>query len=136
MYTVLHTNRHRANSQLPPWLTVGSDSRSALAVENVLSKLGWPIVGPFSDPVSALPLARKYNLSGAVLDLSSGNKSLYAVAGALIERRIPFFFITENGSHDLRWDFRNAPCLPRQFLAERLRPMLRDLALVEACPRG
>lgn len=132
MYTVLHTNRTRSNSQLPPWLIVGSDSRSALAIENVLSKLGWSVVGPFAEPDTALPLARKYRLSGAVLDLNAGAGSLYAVADALVERHIPLLFVTETGRHELRWDFRNVPCLPRPFLTERLRPMLRELVLTEA----
>jgi len=132
MYTVLHTNRLRTNSQLPPWLIVGSDSRSALAIENVLSKLGWPVVGPFVEPDTALPLARKYRLAGAVLDLNVGAKGLYAVAETLVDRQIPLLFVTESGRQELRWDFRNAHCLPRQFLAERLRPLLRELLLTEA----
>jgi len=131
MFTVLHTHRHRANSQLPPWLIVGADSRSALATENVLSKLGWPVVGPFAEPDTALPLARKYRLSGAVLDLNAGTKSLYVLADALVGRHIPFLFIVDTGQHELRWDFRNAPCLSRTFLTERLRPMLRELVLTE-----
>jgi hypothetical protein len=132
MFTVLFTNRYRAQTTQPPWLIVEPESRAALAIENVLSRLGWPVLGPIADPDNALPLARQHRLTGAVLDLTNEPERIYPVAETLARRRIPFLFITEGGRDDVRDDFRDRPSLPKSFLMERLRPLLRGLAAAYA----
>lgn len=132
MFTVLFTRRYRAQDSQPPWLIVEPESRAALAIENVLSKLGWSVLGPIADPDNALPLARQHRLSGAVLDLNAEPERVYPVAETLAQRRIPFVFITEGGREDVREDFRDRPSLPKSFLMERLRPLLRGLAVAYA----
>ncbi len=59
MFTVLFTNRHRLASQ-PPWLIVEPESRTAVAIENVLSRLGWPVLEsrrPCSQPHTEIELS-------------------------------------------------------------------------------
>ncbi len=132
MFTVLFTNRYRAHDRQPPWLIVEPESRAALAIENVLSRLGWSVLGPITDPDNALPLARQHRLSGAVLDLNAEPERVYPVAEMLARRRIPFVFITGGGREEVREDFRDRPSLPKSFLMERLRPLLRGLAVAYA----
>jgi hypothetical protein len=132
MFTVLFTRRYRPQDSQPPWLIVEPESRAALAIENVLSKLGWSVLGPIADPGNALPLAREHRLSGAVLDLKAEPERVYPVAETLARRRIPFVFITEGGQEEVREDFRDRPSLPKSFLMERLRPLLRGLAVAYA----
>lgn len=132
MFTVLFTGRYRARNSQPPWLIVEPESRAALAIENVLSKLGWAVLGPITDPGNALPLAREHRLAGAVLDLKNDPDLIYPVAETLERRRIPFVFITDNGREDVRADFRDRPVLRKCFLMERLRPMLRGLTAAPA----
>jgi CheY-like chemotaxis protein len=132
MFTVLFTRRYRSQDSQPPWLIVEPESRAALAIENVLSKLGWSVLGPIADPDNALPLVREHRLAGAVLDLKGEPERVYPVAEMLERRRIPFVFITESGHEEVREDFRDRPSLPKRFLMERLRPMLRGLTAVPA----
>jgi CheY-like chemotaxis protein len=132
MFTVLFTKRYRPQATQPPWLIVEPESRAALAIENVLSKLGWSVLGPIADADNALPLARQHRLAGAVLDLKAEPERVYPVAEMLAQRHIPFVFITEGGREELREDFRDYPSLPKRFLMERLRPLLRGLMAAPA----
>ncbi len=111
----------------PPWLIIEQESRLALLIENILSKLGWRIVGPIESIEKAVPLAREFDLSGAVIDLDAPDKLVYPVAQALANRGIPFVFITALSRPLVREDFRDRPVLAKRFLMERLRPLIRGV---------
>lgn len=127
MFTIRRTPKAPGADERPPWLIIESESRLALLIENILSKLGWPAVGPVTSIDKALNLARELNLGGAVIDLDSPDKLVYPVAQALANRGIPFVFITNLSRPLVRDDFRDRPVLAKRFLMERLRPLLRGV---------
>ena len=126
MFTVRRGTKISADRR-PPWLIIEPESRLALLIENILSKLGWRTVGPFESIEKAVPLARELDLIGAVIDLDAPDKLVYPVAQALANRGIPFVFITALSRPLVREDFRDRPVLGKRFLMERLRPLIRGV---------
>lgn len=127
MFTIRHTPKAPETDERPPWLIIEPESRLALLIENILSKLGWSVIGPTASTDKALELARETNLGGAVIDLDAPDKLVYPVAQALANRGIPFVFITELSRPIVRDDFRDRPVLAKRFLMERLRPLIRGV---------
>ncbi|MBM3536984.1 MAG: hypothetical protein FJX55_04025 [Alphaproteobacteria bacterium] len=125
MFTVRRVPATPTVDDRPPWLIVESESRMALLIENILSKLGWPTVGPVVSLEKAVPMARELELGGAVIDLDASEKLVYPVAQALANRGIPFVFISTLSRPRVRDDFRDRPTLAKRFLMERLRPLIR-----------
>jgi hypothetical protein len=125
MFTIRHTPKAPGASERPPWLIIESETRLALLIENILSKLGWSTIGPLTSIDKAVPLAKELDLGGAVIDLDSPDKLVYPVAQALANRGIPFVFITNLSRPLVRDDFRDRPVLAKRFLMERLRPLIR-----------
>ena len=125
MFTIRRTPKSPAAAERPPWLIIEPESRLALLIENILSKLGWSTVGPTTSLEKALSLARELNLGGAVIDLDSPDKLVYPVAQTLANRGIPFVFISNLSRPLVRDDFRDRPVLGKRFLMERLRPLIR-----------
>lgn len=127
MFTVGRASKVPSSDKRPPWLIIEPESRLALLIENILSKLGWSIVGPVESIEKAVPLARELDLGGAVIDLDAPDKLVYPVAQALANRGIPFVFITALSRPLVREDFRDRPVLAKRFLMERLRPLIRGV---------
>ena len=127
MFTVRRVPPNPPVDERPPWLIIESESRMALLIENILSKLGWSTVGPVESLENAVPLARELELGGAVIDLDASEKLVYPVAQALANRGIPFVFISALPRPMVRDDFRDRPVLAKRFLMERLRPLIRGV---------
>jgi PAS domain S-box-containing protein len=87
-----------------PQLQIPIDGRKLLLVEDealvgmmmkdVLSDLGFAVIGPITGITRALAIARDANIGGAILDINLGGEPIYPVADALASRDIPFVFVT------------------------------------------
>jgi CheY-like chemotaxis protein len=69
------------------------------AIQDLLETAGCEVVGPVATIAAALDLVAREALDGAVLDINLGGENSFPVAAALIERDIPFLFLT--GHSDL-----------------------------------
>jgi hypothetical protein len=130
MFTVRKTATAPSADKRPPWLIIEPESRMALLIENILSKLGWASVGPIVNAEKAVPLARELTLGGAVIDLDAPAKLVYPIAQILANRGIPFVFIGAASRPELREDFRDRPVLAKRFLMERLRPLIQGVIAI------
>jgi CheY-like chemotaxis protein len=75
-------------------LVVEDNFLTADAIQDLLETSGCDVIGPASTVAEALALIAGKALDGAVLDISLGGELSFPVAAALIERDVPFLFLT------------------------------------------
>jgi len=75
-------------------LVVEDNLLTADAIHDLLETSGCEVVGPAPNVAMALDLIAQTALDGAVLDVRLGDELSFPVAAALIERDIPFLFLT------------------------------------------
>jgi CheY-like chemotaxis protein len=87
-------SRLRLNLQSLRILVVEDNFLTADAIQDLLETSGCEVVGPAATIAAALDLIAQATLDGAVLDLNLGGELSFPIAAALIERNIPFLFLT------------------------------------------
>jgi PAS domain S-box-containing protein len=85
----------------------------AIALCRELEELGFSVVGKYSRLADAMSAARTNDCDFAILDINLGGEMVYPVADVLIERDIPFVFITGYGAEGIDARFGNAPVLQK-----------------------
>jgi PAS domain S-box-containing protein len=86
-------------------LLVEDEALVAIMMRDMLTDLGFSVVGPVGDRTTAIAAARKADIEGAVLDLNLRGETTYPVADELESRSIPFIFLTgyDRGVIDRRY---------------------------------
>lgn len=86
-------------------LLVEDEALVAIMMRDMLTDLGYSVVGPVGDRAAALIAARQADIQGAVLDLNLRGETTYPVADELTQRGIPFVFLTgyDRGVIDRRY---------------------------------
>jgi CheY-like chemotaxis protein len=100
----------------------------AMYVEDVLSELGYQVVGIASHLDQALALARDSTFDIAVLDINLAGEMSFPVADVLRERRIPFLFVSGYTSGGLTEEYRSEPRLRKPFRTPDLAKAIKQLA--------
>jgi CheY-like chemotaxis protein len=77
-------------------LVVEDDYFIAVELARSLEKLGVSVIGPVASVADAVELieAEQGALDGAVLDIHLGEERVFPVADTLMERGVPFVFLT------------------------------------------
>jgi CheY-like chemotaxis protein len=89
-----------------------------------LRDFGCEVVGPAARVRKALALVRQERLDGALLDLNLAGEYCFPVASSLIERGVPFAFLTGYGDLAVPENFRNIPRLVKPFTVSDLERLL------------
>jgi DNA-binding LytR/AlgR family response regulator len=90
-------------------------------LRELLSQRGCEVVGPASRVVQGLDLVNHHDLSGAVLDINLGDEDCFPIAAALLEREVPFVFLTGYGDRgSMPASYAEVPMLPKPVDALRL----------------
>ncbi|GAA4023135.1 response regulator [Sphingomonas swuensis] len=84
-------------------LLVEDEPMIAFALEDIVSDLGYEVVGPAHRLADALVLAANQELDGAILDVNLNEVSSFPVADLLKERGIPFMFATGYAEGGVDW---------------------------------
>lgn len=86
-------------------LLVEDEALVAIMMRDMLTDLGYSVVGPVGDRTAALVAARQADIEGAILDLNLRGETTYPVADELTHRGIPFVFLTgyDRGVIDRRY---------------------------------
>lgn len=94
-------------------LLVEDEALVAIMMRDMLTDLGYSVVGPVGDRTTAIAAARQADIEGAVLDLNLRGETTYLVADELNARGIPFIFLTgyDRGVIDRRYS--GAPLLQK-----------------------
>jgi CheY-like chemotaxis protein len=99
----------------------------ALMLEDWLSELGHEPVGPAQTIAEALKLCESEPFDAAILDLSIGADSSYAVADALLARKVPFAFATGHGASTLEEGYAQTLVVSKPFDFEAVRAAIGRL---------
>ncbi|MBS0536786.1 MAG: response regulator [Proteobacteria bacterium] len=104
-------------------LLVEDEAMVGLMMRELLTESGMFVVGPCCTLEEALAEASG-EFDGALLDLNLGGKFVYPVAQLLLERGIPFTFVTGYGAESLDGRFAGAPILQKPITRETLQRQL------------
>jgi len=94
-------------------LLVEDEMLVAMMMKDMLTDLGFSVVGPFSRTAEALPAATDSELEAAVLDINLNGELVYPVADALVARGVPVVFVTGYGAESIESRFAQVPVLQK-----------------------
>src|SRR5581483_6620549 len=87
-------------------LVIEDEALVAMLIEDMLNDLGVTSVGPAADLASAVEMARNAEFDFALLDVNLAGERSFPAADVLIERGMPFAFVTGYGAAGVRPDLR------------------------------
>jgi DNA-binding response OmpR family regulator len=90
-----------------------------------LASAGWAVVGPFSDPVSAMQAVNGRQFDFAVLDRMLRGEEAFAVAEALLASGVPFLLISGYERSTLPPHLHGVPFLMKPFTISALLAAIR-----------
>jgi two-component SAPR family response regulator len=100
-------------------LVVEDEPLIGMIVENFLGDFGYSVVGPIENLKAAVLLAATEQVDVAVVDINIAGQIATAVADKLIEREIPFLFVS--GYEKMRGTrYASIPFLRKPFTPEDL----------------
>ena len=108
-------------------LVVEDETLIAEMIEEILTGLGYVVIGPVSRLDAALRLATREALDAAVLDVTVRGGAVYPVAECLAARGIPFLIASGYGTWALPEGFRDQPRLVKPFSRQALEDNLWSL---------
>ncbi|HEY4030140.1 MAG TPA: response regulator [Caulobacteraceae bacterium] len=112
----------------PRILIVEDEWLIADLLEQMLTELGYEVVGPAADVVEALALIEERVPDAAVLDVSLAKGKSFAVADAMRDRGAPFLFLTGHVDGDLPPQYRSTPLICKPVLMSDLKAPLAKIA--------
>jgi len=105
-------------------LLVEDEAMVAMMMEDLLTDLGVDVIGPYGTLAEAMIAARAEDFDAAILDVNLDGGTVYPLATLLIERDVPFAFVTGYEPSTIDPRFRGVPVLQkpveRQTLSELL----------------
>jgi PAS domain S-box-containing protein len=105
-------------------LLVEDEALVAIMMRDMLTDLGFAVIGPVSNNASALAAVRASGVDCAVLDLNLGGATSYPVADELAERGIPFVFVTGYDREAVDRRYSEIPMLQKPVDDQSLRGIL------------
>ena len=78
-------------------LVVEDEPLIAMTLEDLLTDAGCTVVGPASSLKQGMRLVEQEAVDGAILDVNLGGEMVFPLADALVERSIPFVYVTGYG---------------------------------------
>lgn len=105
-------------------LLVEDEALVAMMMREMLTELGFCVLGPYAKLADAETAATERDFDGAVLDVNLGGQLVYPVARILSRRDLPFVFVTGYGQESIDPHFSQAPVLQKPVDLEALRRAL------------
>jgi DNA-binding response OmpR family regulator len=108
-------------------LVVEDDYLISLLFDDMLKSAGCVVVGPLPRLADAVKAAAKESCDAAVLDVNLGGERVYPVAKILVERRVPFIFVTGYSGETLPCEYAAQPRIAKPFKSAQLLGALSNL---------
>jgi DNA-binding response OmpR family regulator len=108
-------------------LVVEDEFLVSLALEDDLRTLGASLVGPFNDLISGLSAVQTERFDLAVLDVNLGGTMVYPLAEDLLQRGVPFLFLSGYSAADMPPRFAKVPRIAKPADPGRLVATIRAL---------
>jgi two-component SAPR family response regulator len=110
-------------------LVVEDDYFIADTVGNVLKDIGCDVIGPFSSIEDTIQEIGDDLPDAAVLDVNLQGRTVYPLAQALMQRKIPVLFVTGYDHSTIHRKYRSVPHLAKPVDANRLQNAVARLIL-------
>jgi PAS domain S-box-containing protein len=94
-------------------LLVEDEVLVAMMMRDILTELGFSVVGPFSRLPDAMVAAVHDEIDAGIIDVNLGGEFVYPVADVLVARKIPFVFVTGYGVESIDGRFRDVPIIKK-----------------------
>jgi PAS domain S-box-containing protein len=115
----LHTSSE-GNNTLPLRLATGNrillvedEILVAMMMRDILTDLGFTVVGPYSRFSEAMVAAVHEKIDAAIVDINIGGQMIYPVAEVMVARQIPFVFVTGYGIESIEGRFGHVPVIKK-----------------------
>jgi DNA-binding response OmpR family regulator len=96
-------------------LVVEDEVLLALTLVDHVAAFGWTVVGPYHDLRSALGAARAEAFDCAILDVNLNGQMVFPLAEQLLDRAIPFLFVTGYAENTLPEHLRAVPRVGKPY---------------------
>ena len=94
-------------------LLVEDEILVAMMMKDILSELGFAVIGPFSRLAEAMVAAVHEEFDAGIIDVNLGGEFVYPVADVLTARKIPFVFVTGYGVESIDGRFGYVPIVKK-----------------------
>ena len=94
-------------------LLVEDEILVAMMMKDILTELGFSVIGPFSRLSEAMVAAVHEDINAGIIDVNLGGEFVYPVADVLAARKIPFVFITGYGVESIDSRFEYVPIVKK-----------------------
>jgi CheY-like chemotaxis protein len=108
-------------------LVVEDEFLIRMLLEDMLTDLGYELVGVAGRVDEAAELAQTKDFDLAILDVNLDGHDVYPVADLISKRGLPFMFVTGYGGRGLPDNYRGRPTLQKPFQMDELQRMLSHL---------
>lgn len=116
-------------------LLAEDEAMIGMMMRDILLEYGLFVVGPCCT-VGEATAAAAGEFDCAILDLNLGGDSIYPLAAALAERKVPFVFVTGYGRESIDERFAHVPILQKPIMREGLEEYLREVLGISAGSTG
>ena len=107
-------------------LVVEDELLLALDLQAILEEAGCKVIGPAMRVDQALQRIAEEVIEAAVLDVNLGHETVFPVADALAERRLPFVFLSGYDRDTLPERFHDRPLLGKPYSISALLVLLQE----------
>ena len=94
-------------------LLVEDEILVAMMMRDILTELGFSVIGPFSRLSEAMVAAVHDDIDAGIIDVNLGGEFVYPVADVLVARKIPFVFVTGYGVESIDSRFADVPIVKK-----------------------
>jgi len=108
-------------------LVVEDEFLIRMLLEDMLTDLGYELVGVAGRVDEAAEMAQTKEFDLAILDVNLDGHDVYPVADLISKRGLPFMFVTGYGGRGLPDNYRGRPTLQKPFQMDELQRMLAQL---------
>jgi PAS domain S-box-containing protein len=101
-------------------LLVEDEVLVAMMMRDILTELGFAVVGPFSRLPEAMVAAVHEEIDAGIIDVNLGGEFIYPVADVLVARQVPFVFVTGYGVESIDRRFGYVPIVKKPVQRQTL----------------
>jgi len=116
-------------------LVVEDEPMVGMLTRDLLSQMGFAVMGPLDNLEDALRAGGEADLQCAVLDVNLAGEMVFPVAKVLTDRSIPFLFLTGYEERVIEEEYRSRPILQKPIDSASLEATIRSLIASPAIKR-
>jgi PAS domain S-box-containing protein len=118
-----------AARRVPPGnrlLLVEDEALTGMMMSDMLTELGFDVIGPFGRLADALAAVGREDFQAAVLDVNLDGEMVYPVADAVLALGVPFVFVTGYSAEGIDRRFAQVPVLQKPIERQMLQSIFVD----------